>query len=262
MPSTRHRFLNRKALALAGLFEQPSDGPPIAQALFAHCFTCGKDVKAAYHISRALADDGIGVMRFDFTGLGESQGEFAATTFSSNVEDLIDAAAYMAAQGLPPALLIGHSLGGAAVIQAAAAIPSVTAVVTIAAPADPAHVARHLKGARADVPPDGEALLEVAGRRLPVGRPFIEDIARAHPEGALARLACALLVMHSPRDRVVAIENAARIFAAARHPKSFVALDGADHLLSDREDARYAGRLIAVWASRYIRPTDPPPHPS
>jgi pimeloyl-ACP methyl ester carboxylesterase len=262
MPSTRHRFLNRKALALAALYEQPADGPPQAQALFAHCFTCGKDVKAAYHISRALADAGIGVMRFDFTGLGESQGQFAETTFTSNVEDLIDAAAYMGEIGLPPVLLIGHSLGGAAVIQAAAAIASVKAVATIAAPANPAHVARHLKGARAGLPPDGETRLEVAGRHLSIGQPFIEDIARARPEDALARLACALLVMHSPLDRIVGIENAARIFAAARHPKSFIALEGADHLLSDRQDARYVGRLIAVWASRYILPADTPTSPS
>lgn len=256
MPIARHRFPNRRGLQLAAVFERPTEGPMQAQALFAHCFTCGKDIKAAYHISRALSQALIGVLRFDFTGLGESEGHFADTTFSSNVQDLIDAAAYMQTQGLPPALLIGHSLGGAAAIQAAAAIPSVAAVVVIAAPSAPSHVARHLADVRGEIMRHGQATVELAGKRVPLSKPFIEDVTQIRQTKAIARLGCALLVMHSPLDEVVSIDHASRIFATAKHPKSFVSLDRADHLLSNPEDAHYAGRVIAAWAARYILPSD------
>ncbi|OPX13237.1 bifunctional alpha/beta hydrolase/OsmC family protein [Mycobacterium sp. AT1] len=235
---------------LAGKLEMPSDAPR-AWALFAHCFTCGKDNVAAGRISRALANQGFAVLRFDFTGLGESEGDFAATGFSSNVEDLVFAADHLRDQFSAPAVLIGHSLGGAAVLAAAQRIPEVRAVVTIGAPADPSHVTG-LLGDALPVVDAGEATVSIGGRPFRVRREFLDDIAMQPQRERISTLDAALLVMHSPIDQVVSVDNARVIFDTARHPKSFITLDGADHLLSDRADAEYAASVLAAWASRYV----------
>jgi putative redox protein len=239
---------------LAALLDLPLDGKPAAYALFAHCFTCSKDLKAVYHISRALTRERIAVLRFDFTGLGESGGDFADTSFLSNVEDLVAAAEFLESRFEGPKLLIGHSLGGAAVLQAASAIPSSKALVTIAAPADPRHVSRTLGPATATIAAKGEAEVNISGRTFILRKKFLDDLGKIDPETTIHNLNRALLVMHSPTDDTVGIENAARIFQIARHPKSFVSLDQADHLLSNMADSRYAGAVIAAWAERYIAP--------
>ncbi len=249
-------FENTEGLRLAGRLERPDHGRTVASALFAHCFTCGKDVKAAFHISRTLTESGLAVLRFDFAGLGQSQGEFAETNFTSNVHDLIAASRYMTARDLPPTLLIGHSLGGAAVIQAAPAIASVRAVATVGAPATPAHVKQHLVNIQAKIANEGQAEVNLAGRDVLIKRQFLEDVDRADLASALRDLNCALLILHAPTDDVVGVDHAARLYQLAKHPKSFIALDGADHLLSDSTAARYAARLIAAWASRYVPPAD------
>ena len=219
---------------------------------FAHCFTCGKDVLAAKRIAVALSARGIAVLRFDFTGLGSSEGDFANSTFSSNVADLVRAADYLRATRKAPALLIGHSLGGAAVLAAADQIPDATAVVTIAAPSDPTHVAGLFAGSIEDIRRQGKAEVSLAGRPFTIKREFLDDIAEQSLMPRIAGLRKALLIMHSPTDDTVGIDNATRIFVAAKHPKSFVSLAGADHLLSNRRDSAYAADVIAAWASRYI----------
>jgi uncharacterized OsmC-like protein/alpha-beta hydrolase superfamily lysophospholipase len=233
-------------------------------ALFAHCFTCTKDVLAARRIAGELAATGVGVMRFDFTGLGSSQGDFANTDFSSNVEDLVRAADYLRETLEAPTILIGHSLGGAAVLAAADRIAEAKAVVTIGAPADVAHVLRQLGGSLETIRATGEAEVKLAGRPFRIRRSFVEDAEAHRLEDKIRTLGKALLVMHSPRDTVVGIDNATRIFAAARHPKSFVSLDDADHLVSRPEDASYAAGVIAAWAAHYLRTpaseTDGPAH--
>ena len=239
---------------LSAILDLPLDGKPSAYALFAHCFTCSKNLKAVYHISRALTREGIAVLRFDFTGLGESGGEFADTSLLSNVEDLIAASRFMEERFEGPTILIGHSLGGSAVLKAAPAIASATAVVTIAAPADPRHVSRSLGPASEAIAAKGEAEVNISGRNFVLRKKFLDDLRTIDPEAVIRELDRALLVMHSPIDEVVGIENAARIFQAARHPKSFVSLDRADHLLSRMADSRYAGAVIAAWAKRYIAP--------
>jgi putative redox protein len=238
--------------ALSALLDLPVEGKPMAYALFAHCFTCSKDLKAIYHISRMLTRRQIAVLRFDFTGLGESGGDFADTSLLSNVEDLASAAEFLASRFEGPRLLIGHSFGGAAVLLAAASIPTCRAVVTIAAPADPRHVSKSLGRATQSIASRGQAEVDIAGRTFTLRKKFLDDLGRIDPEAVIQNLNRALLVMHSPLDDVVGIENAARIFQAARHPKSFVSLDQADHLLSKLADARYAGEVIAAWARRYI----------
>jgi len=245
---------------LAGRLELPL-GRPRAVALFAHCFTCSKQSAAAVAIARALAQRGIATLRFDFTGLGESEGDFAATSFASNVEDLVAAAAALGERGLAPTLLVGHSLGGAAVLAAAARLPSVTAVATLAAPADPAHVLQQLGAAPAAIERDGEAEVALGGRRIRIGRAFLDDLAGQTLTEIVPRLRKALLFLHAPRDEVVGIEHASRLFAVARHPKSFVSLDEADHLLTDRRLADYAADVIAAWAGRYLPavPEEAPP---
>ncbi len=224
----------------------------MAAALFAHCFTCTKNLRAVGVIDQALTARGIAVLRFDFTGLGESEGDFADTNFSSNLEDLVAAAAYLAERVAPPHLMIGHSLGGAAVMRAAPALPSVRALATIAAPAAPDHVVRHLRDDLATIERRGEATVLLAGRPFQITRQFLDDLDRHDMEEAIADLRRPLLILHAPLDDLVGIDNAAEIFAAARHPKSFVALDGADHLLSDPADAAFAGEVIAAWAARYV----------
>lgn len=252
MKSRRIEFENRQGLRLSARLDLPADGKARAHALYAHCFTCNKDLTGAYHLSRTLTAAGVAVLRFDFTGLGQSEGAFADTGFSSNVADLEDAAAFMEETYQPPELLLGHSLGGAAVLMAASTIDSAKAVVTIGAPADPAHVLQHLADQRETLETEGEAHIVVAGRRFTLRRKFLDDLTGTRFSDALKRLDRPLLVLHAPMDETVGIDNAGKIFAATRHPKSFVSLHRADHLLTDSRDARYAGVLIAAWASRYV----------
>lgn len=251
MPIERFDFPNAKGERLAALLDRPA-GEPAAYALFAHCFTCGKDVLAAKRIAERLTASGIAVLRFDFTGLGASGGEFANTTFSSNVTDLVAAADELRRTRRAPAILIGHSLGGAAVLAAAGAVPEARAVVTIAAPSDPGHVAHLFKDRIADIRAHGEVEVALAGRPFRIRREFLDDIAEQRLTDRIANLRKALLVFHSPTDDLVGIENASHIFGAAKHPKSFVSLVGADHLLSRRSDAVYVANVIAAWAERYL----------
>jgi len=248
--SERLEFAGSQDFSLAARLDLPSSTPR-AYALFAHCFTCSKDVLAAARISRALTDYGIAVLRFDFTGLGQSGGEFANTNFSSNIEDLVHAANFLRERYAAPSLLIGHSLGGAAVLAVTNRIPEVRAVATIGAPADPDHLAHLLRESRVEIEACGEAEVELAGRTFRIRRQFLDDIAAQPQAERIGSLGAALLVMHSPVDSIVDIDNARRIFDAARHPKSFVALDGADHLLNEPDDAAFAAVLLATWASRY-----------
>lgn len=236
-------------------------GPHLATALFAHCFSCGKSIPAARRIAQRLAEMGIAVLRFDFTGLGHSEGEFANTDFSSNVADLVAAARYLESRKLAPGLLVGHSLGGAAILAAAGDIPSARAVATIGAPFEPGHVARHFAADIEHIRAEGQAEVHLGGRPFVIRREFLDDIAAQNLEPRIRQLGRALLVMHAPRDEVVGIDNATRIFLAARHPKSFVTLDDADHLLSRPEDAEYAADVIAAWSSRYLKLAPPAPPP-
>ncbi len=249
----KFNFTNRSGLKLTANLEKPDAATLRATALFAHCFTCGRDIRGAREITRALADEGFAVLRFDFTGLGESEGDFADTSFSSNLDDLEDAAGWLSEHLGAPSLLVGHSLGGAAMLAVAERLHSARAVVTVGAPSTPVNVLRQFgEDGLAEIMQEGGATVQLAGRSFRVRQDFIED-AKSHDLDA--RLNCldrALLVMHSPLDRVVAIEHAQRIFAAARHPKSFVSLDQADHLLSSSKDARYAARVIAAWSSCYL----------
>jgi uncharacterized OsmC-like protein/pimeloyl-ACP methyl ester carboxylesterase len=251
MPLERFEFPNARGEKLSALLDRPA-GRAVAFALFAHCFTCGKDVLAAKRIAEGLTARGIAVLRFDFTGLGASEGEFANTTFSSNVADLVAAANHLRATHQPPAILIGHSLGGAAVLAAAGQIPEARAVVTIAAPADPAHVTGLFRERVADIQEQGEVEVALAGRPFRIRKEFLDDIAMQNLERCLREMRKALLVLHSPTDELVGIENASAIFSAARHPKSFVSLSGADHLVSRRADAVYVAEVIAAWSERYL----------
>jgi fermentation-respiration switch protein FrsA (DUF1100 family) len=232
----RVTFLGAEGQKLAARMDAPGDEPR-AYALFAHCFTCGKDVFAASRIAQRLTEHGIAVLRFDFTGIGASEGEFANTNFSSNVADLVAAAAHLRQAYKAPALLIGHSLGGAAVLAAALEVPESKAVVTIAAPSDPTHVVGLFRERIAEIEAQGEAEVLLAGRAFKIKRQFLADAAEQKLLPKVARLRQALLVMHSPRDAIVDIGNATQIFTAAKHPKSFISLDRADHLLSVKSDA-------------------------
>ncbi|MFZ5608658.1 MAG: alpha/beta fold hydrolase [Pseudomonadota bacterium] len=236
---------------LAARLDTPADRPR-AYALFAHCFTCTKDILAAGKIARRLAARGIAVLRFDFTGLGASDGEFANSNFTSNVEDLVKAAAWLGEEHQAPALVVGHSLGGTAALKAARQIPACRAVVAIGAPFDPAHVSTHFGDKIRIIEQGGEAEVLLAGRPFRVKKQFLDDIRSAAIAEDVANLRRALLIAHAPRDELVAIENASRIFAAAKHPKSFLSLDDADHLLSRPTDAEYAAEVIAAWSARYL----------
>jgi uncharacterized OsmC-like protein/pimeloyl-ACP methyl ester carboxylesterase len=259
MPTKRVSFQTREGQRLAARLEVPTGRPPRAFALFAHCFTCTMNIKAAVRVSRALAREGIGVLRFDFAGLGESDGDFADTNFSSNVEDLLAARDYLEENHQAPAILIGHSLGGAAVLQAARHMPSVRAVATVGAPSDPAHVTDLLRESLDEIKSKGEARIQLAGRPIRLKQQFVEDLYAAKVEEAVRNLGKALLIFHSPVDTTVSIEHAARLFDMARHPKSFVSLDHADHVLSRAEDSEYVGTVLAAWARKYvdIAPADP-----
>ena len=256
MPTERFQFTGSEGQQLAAALDMP-DGEISAYALFAHCFTCGKDVLAAKRIATALSEKGIAVLRFDFTGLGASGGDFANSTFSSNVADLVRAADHLRETRQAPALLIGHSLGGAAILAAASRIPEAKAVVTIAAPSDPGHVTGLFTEQVDEIRKDGKAEVSLAGRPFTITRAFLDDIAEHGLMEHIARLHKALLVMHAPTDDIVGIDNATRIFVAAKHPKSFVSLAGADHLVSDRRDSAYVADVIAAWASRYLEARKP-----
>lgn len=245
-------FKNRDGLDLSAQLDLPSDGKPVAYALFAHCFTCSKNLKAISYISRSLVAEGIAILRFDFTGLGESEGDFSDTNFSSNKDDLISAAEFLGKEYEPPKILIGHSLGGAAVLLAAERIPSTKAVAVINAPSEPTHLIIHLESKREEIEEKGEAEISIAGRTFRIKKQLLEDLEQNHMEGKIRNLRKPLLILHSPTDNVVGIDNATRIFINAKHPKSFVSLDKADHLLSDQSDSLYAGSLIATWVKKYV----------
>ncbi|MFP4229408.1 MAG: alpha/beta fold hydrolase [Salinivenus sp.] len=252
MPFEKIRFPNAEGDApLAARLDRP-DGPEKAWAVFAHCFTCSKDLRAVGAITRALNRKGIAVFRFDFTGLGESEGDFADTNFSSNVDDLVAASDYLAKHHRPPRILVGHSLGGAAVLQAAHRIDSVQAVSTIGAPADPEHITHLLEDNLETIRTAGEAQVTLAGRTFTIRKQFLDDLERTRMESTIRTLDRPLLLFHSPVDQTVGVENAARIFKAAKHPKSFVSLDQASHLLTEPADAEYVGVVLAAWAQKYI----------
>ncbi len=248
----RVAFNNANGETLTGRLEMPLDRQPRAFAVFAHCFTCGKDLRGAVELTRALTLDGYGVLRFDFTGLGESEGEFAQTTFSSTADDIVAACEYLAASYAAPQLLVGHSLGGTAMLRAVARVPSAKALVTIGAPADAEHVTHLFEDKLRTIETTGDATVRIGGRSFTLRREFLEDARATNMDESLASMRTPLLVMHAPLDNVVGLQNAELIFKAAWHPKSFVALEGADHLLSQSTDAEYAARTLAAWASRYV----------
>ena len=251
-------FKGASGAELAARFDRPA-GSPRACALFAHCFTCSKDVFAAKRIAAELVAHGIATLRFDFTGLGHSDGDFASTNFSSNVADLMSAVDWMRDNGEAPAILIGHSLGGAAVLSAAVDIPEVKAVATIGAPADAAHVLHNFKGDLDAIEKDGKAEVTLGGRNFTIQKQFLDDVETHNLAARIGAMKKALMVFHAPLDQTVGIENAALIYNAAKHPKSFVTLDGADHLLTDRNDAAYVAQMIAAWSERYIPAGEAPP---
>lgn len=251
MAPEKVQFSAANGQLLSGIIDRP-DGELRAYALFAHCFTCSKNLKAVGNIAASLNEAGIGVLRFDFAGLGESEGEFADSNFSSNVDDLVAASAFLAAQFQAPEILIGHSLGGTAVLQAADRIPSAVAVVTIGSPSQPSHVAAMLENDRAEIETTGQATVQLGGRPFVIKKQFLDDLEGFELSRSLGKLRKALLVMHAPLDAIVEIDNASELFVHAKHPKSFVSLDNADHLLSREQDSRYAGRVLAAWVSRYL----------
>jgi len=260
MPTERVTFRSADGQSLAARLELPAGRRPRTYALFAHCFTCSMNVKAAVRVSRTLAQQGIGVLRFDFAGLGESEGDFADTNFSSNVEDLLAAGEYLATHHQAPAILIGHSLGGAAVLQAAQYMPTVLAVATIGAPSDPAHIVDLLSESLDEIRSRGEAVVQLAGRSIQLKHQFVDDLYAAKVDEAVRTLDRALLIFHSPVDTTVSVDHAARIFELARHPKSYVSLDDADHFLSRPEDSAYVGAVLATWARKYVDLAPVHPH--
>ncbi|MFD2519097.1 bifunctional alpha/beta hydrolase/OsmC family protein [Salinimicrobium flavum] len=245
-------FSNRDGDKLSGHLELPLNQEPHTFVLFAHCFTCNKNFFAVRNIAQALSASGFGVLRFDFTGLGESEGDFADTNFSGNVEDLIAAAQFLEKEHKAPALLIGHSLGGAAVIFAAGQLPSVKAIATIGAPSTTSHVTHILKSEISEIKEKGFATVNVGGRDFTIKEQFLNDLQNKDLKQLVQEVKKALLILHSPQDAVVEINNAEELYVAARHPKSFVSLDGADHLLTNIEDSTYAGKVIAAWASKFL----------
>ena len=250
MNATDFNFANTHGRELSGVLERGA-GPVRAWAVFAHCFTCDKTSLAATRVSRALAAQGIGVLRFDFTGLGESEGEFGKG-LSGDIQDVVCAAEAMVEQGMTPQLLVGHSFGGAAVLAAAGALDTVRAVAVIGAPFDAEHVLTHIDPALMDAPAGQRVPVEIGGRAFELGADFVRDLRGQNQKTRIENLGRALLVLHSPVDEIVSIDNASRIFMAARHPKSFVSLDHANHLLPDRADSDYAAAVVAAWAGRYL----------
>jgi len=255
MARIKASFQNQQGESLAGLLEIPERDIK-AYALFAHCFTCSKDIAVASRITRALAKKGIAVLRFDFTGLGNSDGDFANTNFSSNINDLIQAANHLEENYAAPVMIIGHSLGGAAVLAASQLIPSIKAIVTIAAPSTGHHVEHLFVHAKNEIVSNDEAIVDLAGRKFTIKKQFIDDINHYNDTSHISQLKKALLILHSPIDDIVSIDEAAKIYSAAKHPKSFISLDKADHLLSKREDSEYVANVISSWAGRYLNITD------
>jgi uncharacterized OsmC-like protein/alpha-beta hydrolase superfamily lysophospholipase len=252
MKSRRLRFTNSLGIELGARLDQPDAGVPAAYAVFSHCFTCNKDYKYIRQVSRALTEHGIAVLCLDFTGLGESDGSFEDSNFSTSVADVIAAAGFLAESYRPPALLIGHSLGGTVMLAAAPELPCVRAVATINAPFEPRHIFHHFSDVEDKIDREGEAESRIGGKTYRITRQLLQDLRGRRMAEAVRDLDAALLILHAPDDETVAIENAGRIFEAARYPKSFIALDSADHLLSHEADARYAGRMIAAWSARYF----------
>ncbi len=252
MSLTKVSFLNSEKQTLSGRLELPTEQAAHNFAIFAHCFTCNKNLSAVRNISRALTNNGFGVLRFDFTGLGESDGDFEDTNFSGNVEDILSAARFLEENYAAPTLIIGHSLGGAASIFAASEINSIKAVATVGAPSNPKHVTHLLDSSIDQIKDTGLAVVKLSGRDFTIKKQFIDDLeTKSLPEVA-KKLRKAVLVMHSPQDTIVGVKNAEEIYISAHHPKSFVSLDGADHMLSKKEDSIYAGEIISEWAKRYI----------
>ncbi|MEM7181842.1 MAG: alpha/beta fold hydrolase [Spirochaetota bacterium] len=250
MTAKKVEFFNTQGLRLSGRIDMPSTGKPLAYAVFAHCFTCSKNLTSIRMIANECTQEGIAVLSFDFSGLGESEGQL--DNFSSNIQDLISACEFLQNEYQAPEVLIGHSLGGAAVLQAAREIASIKTVVSIGAPAEPAHVKKHFQAKEAEIQEKGVAEVEIVGRRFRIDRKFLEDLDANAMDEKVRSMKKALLVMHAPLDAVVGIDNASKIFIAAKHPKSFVSLDGADHFLSSRKDASYAGSVIASWVKKYL----------
>ncbi|MEP0986130.1 alpha/beta fold hydrolase [Ekhidna sp.] len=245
-------FKNTNGQELSGRLDFPLIGKPKAYVLFAHCFTCSKNLKSVDHISHAFTQQGMAILRFDFTGLGQSKGDFSDTNFSSNLSDLEDAYAFLEEHYEAPQIMVGHSLGGAAVLHVSGALANVRAVATIGAPSTPEHVTHLLDNGRKNLEEKGEADVNIGGRTFKMKKQFLEDLESKERNGVIKNLGKSLLIIHSPQDNIVGIENAQEIYMEAMHPKSFVSLDGADHLMSKEEDAKYAGSIISGWASRYI----------
>ena len=252
MIQKRVDFKNENGFELSGLLQLPQGGKPKTFALFAHCFTCTKNLKAINHIGNALAENGIGVLKFDFTGLGGSEGEFSDTNFSSNVDDIIAACKFMEKEYSSPSIMIGHSLGGSAVLSAAAKIDSCKAVVTIGSPSTPSHLGKHFQDHYCEIEEKGEAEVNIGGRSFKIKKQFMDDLKNQSVLKEVENLKKPLLIMHAPFDKIVGINNAEELYVAAKHPKSFISLDDADHLLSKSDDSFYAGKVIASWASKYI----------
>jgi len=256
MKTIKVNFLNKNNEQLLGKLDMPISSKPKASALFAHCFTCSKDLLAVGNISLALTQQDIAVLRFDFTGLGQSDGDFADTNFSTNISDLVSAYNFLNEHYDAPQILIGHSLGGAAALYSAEHMPQVNSVVTIGAPSNPEHVSRLLDNNKEQIESDGQAVVNLGGRPFTIKKQFLDDLEANNCLTKASSLNKALLILHSPQDTTVGVENAAQIYQAAKHPKSFISLDGADHLLSKKEDSNYAGQMIASWASKYITEDD------
>jgi len=252
MNSKHLSFKNKSGQSLAANLELPADGKPVAYAIFAHCFTCSKNLSAVVNISRSLTLSQIAVLRFDFTGLGQSKGEFADTNFSTNLDDLKSAYDFLSQEYEAPSIIIGHSLGGAAVLAASSAMEKVKAVVTVGAPADPTHAQHLFDESLEEIKAKGEATVSIGGRPFKIKKQLIDDFQKNDLKQTLKTLNKALLIMHSPQDEIVEVANARKIYEAAMHPKSFITLDGADHLLTKKEDSLYAGHIIATWATRYV----------
>lgn len=252
MPSETLHFEGASGHQLSAHLELPDGAEPIAYAVVAHCFTCSKDLSGLHHIATALQNQGLAVLRFDFTGLGQSEGDFEDTTFSGDVAEVVAAANYLAAHYEAPKLLVGHSLGAAAAIHAAAKLDSVQALATIAAPSSPDAVLRHMEAELDEIKTKGRAVVSLAQRPFTITSDFVDDLQAQSMNQAVANLDRPLLILHSPADQVTSLDHATALFRAATSQRSFVSLDGMDHLLSNADDARYVGRLIAAWASRYL----------
>lgn len=259
MRTTKVQFENKEGVELSGSLELPMDRKPRFYAIFAHCFTCGKDLRSARNLSLALTQEGIAVLRFDFTGLGQSGGDFSETNFSSNTSDLLAAADWLTEHYEAPSLMVGHSLGGTAVLKVSAQLESVKAVASLGAPYQPDHVLNLFEEDLETILSEGSAKVDIGGRPFRIKSQFIEDLRNRNMDKVLqgdGMRGKSILIMHSPQDQIVEVKNARKIYEAARHPKSFISLDGADHLLSRREDATYTGRVIAAWATRYLSQTE------